>query len=56
MGALILKKFYDEKGFGTIELIIILAILVGIAILFKGSITIFVNKILDSIITQDLTV
>ena len=46
----------DESGFGTIEVIILLAILVGLALLFKEQITIFVSNILDSIIDTDLTV
>lgn len=46
----------DESGFGTIEVIILLAILVGIALLFKTEITIFVQGILDSIVSKDFNV
>lgn len=45
----------NESGFGTIELVIILAILVGIALLFKTQITAFVENILSDIVNQDFT-
>ncbi|MBN2796014.1 MAG: hypothetical protein JXR88_11450 [Clostridia bacterium] len=47
--------FKDEKGFGTIELVIILAILVGIALLFKTQITAFVENIIQDIVDKDFT-
>lgn len=45
-----------EDGFGTIEVIILLAILVGIALLFKTEITSFVEGILDNIVEQDFNI
>lgn len=42
-----------EDGFGTIEVVIILAILVGLALLFKDQITGFVNRILIDIVNTD---
>lgn len=42
-----------EEGFGTIEVVILLAILVGLALLFKNQITAFVENILNDIIKQD---
>ena len=50
------KLLYDESGFGTIEVIILLAILVGIALIFKTEITAFVQNILDTIVNKDLGV
>lgn len=44
-----------EDGFGTIEVVIILAILVGIALLFKNQITVFVENILNDIVNKDFT-
>ena len=46
----------DKRGFGTIEIVIILAILVGIALLFKTQITALVTKILDDIMNQDFQI
>lgn len=45
----------NENGFGTIELVIILAILVGIALLFKTQITAFVENIINDIVDKDFT-
>jgi uncharacterized membrane protein YdfJ with MMPL/SSD domain len=36
-----------KKGMGTVEVIIILAVLVGIAIIFREAITNFVQGIID---------
>lgn len=47
--------FKEENGFGTIELVIILAILVGIALLFKTQITTFVENIIQDIVDKDFT-
>lgn len=46
----------EEAGFGTIEVVIILAILVGIALLFKNQITAFVEGILSDIVNQDFDI
>lgn len=48
-------NFRSEEGFGTIEVVILLAILVGIALLFKTQITAFVNNILTDIQSKDFT-
>lgn len=45
----------NEDGFGTIEVVILLAILVGLALLFKNQITIFVENILNDIVKQDFS-
>jgi len=45
----------QEDGFGTIEVVILLAILVGVALLFKNQITIFVENILNDIVTKDFS-
>ena len=44
-----------EDGFGTIEVVILLAILVGIALIFKNQITLFVESILNDIVNQDFS-
>lgn len=44
------KEFLvEEDGLGTVELVIIIAILVGVALIFKKAIFSFVNQILDRI-------
>lgn len=47
--------FKNEEGFGTIEVIILLAIVVGIALIFKNQITTFVENILNDIVNQDFS-
>ncbi len=36
-----------KRGMGTVEVVIILAVLVGIALIFREAITNFVQKIID---------
>lgn len=45
----ILRNFIkDEDGMSTVEIVVLIAILVGLALLFKTSIISFVKKILNS--------
>lgn len=39
----------DEEGLGTLEIILIIVVLIGIAILFRDRITEFVENLLDRI-------
>jgi Flp pilus assembly pilin Flp len=51
----ILKNFVkDEDGISTVEIVVIIAILVGIALLFKTSIVSFVKKIITNFIDADV--
>jgi Flp pilus assembly pilin Flp len=51
----ILKNFIrDEEGISTVEIVVIIAILVGIALLFKNSIVSFVKKIISNFIDTDV--
>ena len=44
----VLKGFLkDEDGISTVEIVVIIAILVGLALLFKTSIVSYVKKLLD---------
>ncbi len=46
----IMKEFWQEEdGMGTVELIIIVVVLIGIAILFGNTITDFVKGLIDRI-------
>ena len=42
----------DERGIGTIELILILVVLIGLVILFKGKIQTLLKDIFDEINDQ----
>lgn len=39
----------DQKGMGTVEVVIIVAVLVGVALIFRDAIVDFVNGILGSV-------
>ena len=39
----------EEDGMGTVEIVIIIAVLVGLALIFRKAIFSFVNQILDKI-------
>lgn len=41
----------DESGMGTIEIVVIVAVLVGLALIFKDGITNFINKLMKEIWT-----
>lgn len=41
------KLWKDEEGMGTVEIVIITAILVGLALLFREQIISFLNSILE---------
>ncbi|MCM1190121.1 MAG: hypothetical protein NC541_12590 [bacterium] len=42
----------EEDGMGTVEVILIIVVLVGLVILFKGQITKIINNLFDKITTQ----
>jgi Flp pilus assembly pilin Flp len=49
----LLKRFAkEEDGLGTVEIVIIIAVLVGIALIFKSVIVNFVTTILKNIFGQ----
>lgn len=43
------KFFTSQRGINTVEVVIILAVVVGIAIIFREKIGAFANNIMDSI-------
>ena len=52
-----LKQFWtEEEGMGTVEIILIIVVLVGLVILFKGQITQIVNSLFQKITKQSDTV
>lgn len=48
----LMNFFKEEEGLATIEIVLILVVLAGVAFLFKGAITGFFNTIKDKIQTQ----
>lgn len=42
----------EEDGMGTVEVILIIVVLVGLVLIFKTQITAIVNKIFDKISSQ----
>lgn len=42
----LLKRFWrEEEGMGTVEIVIIIAVLVAVALIFRGAIVTFVKNI-----------
>ena len=46
----------DESGVGVVEVILILVVLIGLVIIFKGQLTTLVNNIFSKITTQSDTI
>ncbi len=41
------EQKHDRKGMGTVEIVIIIAVLVSLALLFRGGLTEYGNKVMD---------
>ena len=49
----ILKSMWqDESGIGTVEMILILVVLIGLVLIFKKQLTTLVNNIFKTITTE----
>ncbi len=47
------KRLYEEEdGISTVEIILIIVVLIGLVIIFKGQLTGLVNSIFGKIISQ----
>ena len=42
----------DERGFGTLELVLLVCVLIGLALLFKDTVVDFVTDLLSKISSQ----
>jgi Flp pilus assembly pilin Flp len=53
----LLKNFLNEEdGLGTVEIVVIIAVLVGIALIFRDAIIKFVTSIMESVFAdQNIT-
>jgi Flp pilus assembly pilin Flp len=50
----LLKNFIkEEDGLGTVEIVVIIAVLVGIALIFRDAIIKFVTDIMKSVFADD---
>ena len=47
---------YGEDGMGTVEIILIIVVLVGLVVIFKSQITSIVNDLFDSITDKTDTI
>ena len=48
-----LRRLYEEEdGIGTVEIILILVVLIGLVIIFKSQLTSLANKIFKKIVSQ----
>ena len=48
----VMRFWKDEEGLGTLEILLIVAVLVGVALLFKNQITQWVGTLLDNTDTK----
>ncbi|MCD8249614.1 MAG: hypothetical protein LUC60_07145 [Lachnospiraceae bacterium] len=46
----------DERGMGTVEVILIIVVLIGLVIIFKSQITDVVNTIFEKIVSQSSSI
>lgn len=45
-----IKNFWnDEEGMGTLEILLIIAVLIAIAVIFRGAIMGWINDLIDNI-------
>jgi len=50
-----LKRFLaEEDGMGTVEIVIIIAVLVGIALIFRNAIIGFARSVMDNVFNDDV--
>lgn len=51
------RRFWDDKGgMGTVEVILIIVVLIGLVIIFKTQITDVVNSIFEKIVSQSSSI
>lgn len=50
------RVLYEEKGLGTVELVVLVVVLIGLALLFRTQITNIMTEILDNIDTETITI
>ncbi len=53
MNNLIKSFIKEEDGMGTVEIVVIIAVLVGVALIFRTAIIEFVRNLMNSIFSND---
>jgi vacuolar-type H+-ATPase subunit I/STV1 len=48
----LISLYNDESGLGTVEIVMIIAILVGLALIFRSQIFSFVNQLFEKIFSS----
>lgn len=56
LGKLCKEFWQEESGIGTVEIILILVVLIGLVVIFKSQITSIVNSIFTKIQSQSGTI
>ena len=56
MKAKLREYLYDESGMGTVEMILIIVVLVGLVLIFKNQITAIISTLFDSITARTGTI
>ena len=52
-----IKNFLaDERGIGTVELILILVVLIGLVVIFRDQLTSLINSIFERIVSDSAAV
>jgi hypothetical protein len=46
----------EERGLGTVEMVVLVVVLIGLALLFRRQITGIITGILDNIDTESITI
>lgn len=46
------RRTLDNKGIGTVELILILVVLIGLVVIFRDQLTGIINSIFERIVTD----
>ena len=54
MGTIFGELWHDESGISTVEIVIIVAVLVGVALLFRNQITNFVRAATDKVFDPEM--
>jgi len=53
MSALLKRFWHEEDGMGTVEIVIIIAVLVGLALIFRDAIINFATNIMRALFAND---
>lgn len=56
MRAKLKEYLFDESGMGTVEMILIIVVLVGLVLIFKNQITNIINTLFESITAKTGTI